>query len=180
MISASSGIWRLLPASVILLPSTKTTPFWRRVFDLPSKSRAALSAIRCGGAGEATGGDCARDESNTIKPQSAPRAQRRRKERLKCIRPYRDAARALQETIAESVRSAGAVLGRLSAQARFSGTAPAKNRAPLRLWRRSVTAEPGCASSIAAQPKTLNRLHRSTGVLRPASLAAHQVAEPGH
>src|SRR5260370_38903778 len=45
MICALSGMGTLLPATMMVLPSTTTTPLGRIAFDLPSKSRAALRPI---------------------------------------------------------------------------------------------------------------------------------------
>src|SRR6266446_5860490 len=49
MIRASLGTGRLLPAAVIRLPWTRTTPLGKSVFVFPSKSRAALSAMVAAG-----------------------------------------------------------------------------------------------------------------------------------
>ncbi len=50
---APLGIGRLLPASVMVLPWTMTTPFVTSAFALPSKSRAAFRTVTLFGASAA-------------------------------------------------------------------------------------------------------------------------------
>src|SRR4051812_7724632 len=70
MTCAPSGIGRLLPASVIVVPCTMTTALVRSAFDLPSNIRAALRAIVAGSAAET---------ERTTEEKAASAEQRRRR-----------------------------------------------------------------------------------------------------